>query len=248
MKLLLVLASTALAAWHKPLPGHFSLLARDFNGNCTARNTCSDCYGPGNIICDNAGCFNPKKWEQCCKNGFTCVAKDNSCCGDMGTGTPGTDGLIPFPTASSTASTDDTITCTRHQTNEECCTQNGRYPSLKWCSGSYPNQFCYNPKEQTCCSEGTVCFGEGCCGLVSASAITPDPALATALPGANNGSVSVSTWGMGATSATLGSSSAIATATATGHSSPSHSTNAALATGINGVLMGAGVIMAGLGL
>ncbi|KAF7161388.1 hypothetical protein CNMCM5623_007002 [Aspergillus felis] len=163
-----------------------------------------------------------------------------------GIGTPGTDGLLPFPTTSSTASTDDAIICTRQQTNEECCTQNGRYPSLKWCSGSYPNQFCYNPKEQTCCSEGTVCSGEGCCDLVSASAITPDPALATALPGGNKGSVSVSTWGMGTTSATLGAGSAIATATATGKSSPSHSTNAALVTGINGVLMGAGVIVAGL--
>jgi hypothetical protein len=73
MKLLLLLASTALAAWHKPLPGHFSLLARDVNGNCTAKNTCSDCYGPGNIICDNAGCFNPNKGERCCKDGCTCL-------------------------------------------------------------------------------------------------------------------------------------------------------------------------------
>jgi hypothetical protein len=69
MKLFLLLASTALATWHKPLPGHASLLSRDTTGNCTAKNTCSDCYGPGNILCDNAGCINPKKWQQCCKGG-----------------------------------------------------------------------------------------------------------------------------------------------------------------------------------
>jgi hypothetical protein len=69
MKLFLLLASTALATWHKPLAGHASLLSRDTTGNCTAKNTCSDCYGPGNILCDNAGCINPKKWQQCCKGG-----------------------------------------------------------------------------------------------------------------------------------------------------------------------------------
>jgi hypothetical protein len=53
---------------------------------------------------------------------------------------------------------------------------------------------------------------------------------------------------MGTTSIKMGAESAVATATATGNSSPSQSKNAALATGINGVLMGAGVIMAGLGL
>ncbi|RHZ43375.1 uncharacterized protein CDV56_102058, partial [Aspergillus thermomutatus] len=236
MKLLLLLASTALATWHKPLPGQFSLLARDSNGNCTAKNTCSDCYGAGNILCDNAGCFNPNKGEQC----YTCVAKDNSCCDTLGTGTPGTDGLLPLPTGSASASSTsgifDTIICTPEQTNEECCSQSGLYPSLKWCYGSYPDQMCYNPKHQICCSEGTVCFGEGCCDLVSASAITPDPVRATALPD-GTGSVSASTWGLG-TSQTMAGMSATATATATGNPAtssptPSQRTNAALATGIN---------------
>ncbi|KAF7133834.1 hypothetical protein CNMCM5793_005246 [Aspergillus hiratsukae] len=251
MKLLLLLASTALATWHKPLPGHASLLSRDtdFNGDCTINTTCSECFGPGNIVCDNAGCFNPNKGEQCCKDGFYCVAKDNSCCGDIpGPGTPGPDGVVPWLAASpsSTAGT-DTITCTPQQTNEECCSQNGRYPSLKWCSGSYPNQVCYNPKHQICCSEGTVCYGEGCCDLVSASAITPDPTLAAASPGGNNGSAASSTWGSGA-SQTAGATDSAIIATATVPSIPSQSTNAALATQINGVLMGVGVVMAGLGL
>ncbi|KAH2307168.1 hypothetical protein KXV47_007404 [Aspergillus fumigatus] len=97
--------------------------------------------------------------------------------------------------------------------------------------------------------------GEDCLGLCSsgvknqfsrgggASAITPDPALATALPGGNNGTVSVSasTQGLGTASVMFGfwlyyycdCNRVVETR-------PDQSTNAALGTGISGALMGVG--------
>ncbi|KAF7593540.1 hypothetical protein BBP40_011268 [Aspergillus hancockii] len=159
---ILFLASHTLATWHKPLPAHqshnFNHLISWDSGNCTVNTTCSECYGAGNIFCDNAGRFNPECGKQCCKDGYSCVAWDNSCCQPLGTGTSGTDGVVPRPsaTASSTTSQLTTISCTAEQTNDECCSQNGLY-SLRWCVGEYPNQECYNPKRQTCCSDGAVC-------------------------------------------------------------------------------------------
>lgn len=50
---------------------------------CTASDTCSECFGLGYVLCDDAGCFNPDDGEQCCKGGGMCVGRDDSCCEDV---------------------------------------------------------------------------------------------------------------------------------------------------------------------
>jgi hypothetical protein len=74
----LLYASFAFANWHKPLPGHRSLVghgglvARQVDGggpNCTEDSTCGECFGAGNVLCNNAGCFDPSEGQQCCKDG-----------------------------------------------------------------------------------------------------------------------------------------------------------------------------------
>lgn len=120
-----------------------------------------------------------------------CVAKNNSCCSPLvrwslpapvaghkiispqGPGKTGTDG-VPLPTDSVTATATGSLsapspsasgwTCTRADSGEQCCQRGGSF--LHWCSGSFPNNRCYNPSSQTCCSEGTVCEGENCCDIV----------------------------------------------------------------------------------
>jgi hypothetical protein len=70
-------------------------------GNCSSTDTCSECYGPGNVICSYIACFDPSTYEQCCADasGFSpmqekpsrmltffggfCVAANNSCCGSI---------------------------------------------------------------------------------------------------------------------------------------------------------------------
>jgi hypothetical protein len=75
-------------------------------------------------------------------------------------GTPAITANIPQPTSTSVTS----FECNEEQTGEECCQQGGS--NLHWCSGSFPNQFCYNSESQICCSNGIVCDGAGCCALV----------------------------------------------------------------------------------
>ncbi|KAL4895554.1 hypothetical protein BDV59DRAFT_200187 [Aspergillus ambiguus] len=162
--------TAALASAHldQRIPGYeLALLGRDLGGNCTRSSTCDECFGDGNVVCDNAGCFNPHAAEQCCKNGNICVAKDNSCCDSLGgSGVTGTSGAVPTATATSTASLPESSawTCKRFQSNEDCCQGGG--PDMHWCSGDYPNTVCYNSTLQICCSQGTVCEGKGCCDLV----------------------------------------------------------------------------------
>ncbi|KAF9891017.1 hypothetical protein FE257_005274 [Aspergillus nanangensis] len=187
--LLLLSAPLTLAQGLQSLTSNY-LFARQ-SEDCSIESTCSECFGAGNVLCDNAGCFNPHKGEQCCAGGYVCVAKSNSCCQDFGPGTTGKDGVVPPP--SSTTSGDPPLatswTCTGKMTNEECC-QAGN-PSLQWCSGQWPGIFCYNPKYQVCCSEGTVCMGgKDCCDLVSASAVTPGPSDATKMPSSSTSAMS----------------------------------------------------------
>ncbi|KAB8067822.1 hypothetical protein BDV29DRAFT_196143 [Aspergillus leporis] len=250
---ILFLTGHTLAIWHKSLPVHeshnFNNLIQRESGNCTINTTCSECYGSGNILCDNAGCFNPDAGEQCCKGGYSCAAWDNSCCESLGTGTPGTDGVVPLAsaTASSTGGQLTTITCTIDQTNDECCSQNGHY-SLRWCAGVYPNQECYNPKRQTCCSDGTVCMGERCCDIVVCFndlltlPITPNPAEATALPSSRHSS-SKST----ATTGSKAEATETATNTPGNAATPSPSGNGATKVIINNrTSLGVAVVMVGL--
>ncbi|KLJ13023.1 hypothetical protein EMPG_12008 [Blastomyces silverae] len=107
-----------------------------------------------------------------------CVAKDNSCCDDFGgPGVTGTADGTPLPTSLYTPSHTPTGTpfsfdCYRGESGEKCCSKS---QGLIYCpsSGEFPNIKCYHPTEQICCSDGTVCSGEGCCDLVNASPITP---------------------------------------------------------------------------
>ncbi|OJD17313.1 hypothetical protein AJ78_02601 [Emergomyces pasteurianus Ep9510] len=107
-----------------------------------------------------------------------CVAKDNSCCDDFGgPGVTATTDGTPLPTSLYTPSYTPTGTphsydCYRHESGEQCCAKSD---GLIYCpaSGDFPNIKCYHPTEQICCSDGTVCSGDGCCDLVNASQITP---------------------------------------------------------------------------
>jgi hypothetical protein len=68
---------------------------------CTSHSTCAECYGKGYVVCDTIGCFNPDKFQQCCKDACEsvlssrllrgtdnrvstalCVGKTNKCCSD----------------------------------------------------------------------------------------------------------------------------------------------------------------------
>ncbi|GLI77795.1 hypothetical protein PoHVEF18_006089 [Penicillium ochrochloron] len=82
--LLLCSANLAFATLHKPLPGHRLLAGHDDDGlvarqitidggsNCTMESSCSECYGAGNVLCSNAGCFDPSQGQQCCADGWCC--------------------------------------------------------------------------------------------------------------------------------------------------------------------------------
>lgn len=41
----------------------------DGGNDCTIESTCSECYGAGNVLCSNAGCFDPSQGQQCCADG-----------------------------------------------------------------------------------------------------------------------------------------------------------------------------------
>lgn len=180
-------------AWQNLLPHQpvAALLGRQ-DGECTIQSTCAQCFGEGSVICDNIGCYNPNKHEQCCSGAcmppsfilpysYThkrvqaanevataiCVGKDNSCCSAWGgPGVSGTAG-VPNATAAETApaptTSDVSWECTRLDSGEQCC-QRAPIP-LHWCSGDYPSQRCYNPKNQFCCTDGTVCDEKDCCAL-----------------------------------------------------------------------------------
>ncbi|EGC47965.1 conserved hypothetical protein [Histoplasma capsulatum var. duboisii H88] len=140
--------------------------------------TCTECFGSGYVICSSIGCFNPERGQQCCADAVICVAKDNSCCDDFGgPGVTGTADGTPLPTSLYTPSHTPTGTpfsfeCHRGESGEKCCAKSR---GLIYCpaSGEFPNIRCYHPTAEICCSDGTVCSGEGCCDLVNASPITP---------------------------------------------------------------------------
>jgi hypothetical protein len=84
-----------------PLEARSNLNSRQYiGGNCSSTETCSECYGPGNVICSYIACFNPGAHEQCCADASEfslikqrpqhaklslgyCVAANNSCCGSV---------------------------------------------------------------------------------------------------------------------------------------------------------------------
>lgn len=41
----------------------------DGGTDCTEESSCSECYGSGYVLCDNAGCFDPSQGQECCKGG-----------------------------------------------------------------------------------------------------------------------------------------------------------------------------------
>ncbi|KAL1845919.1 hypothetical protein VTK73DRAFT_415 [Phialemonium thermophilum] len=157
------------------------LLARQ-DGECTIHSTCSECFGAGNIVCDHVGCFNPDAHEQCCAGAAICVAKDNSCCRDLGgpgvTGKAGAPDATPTFASTAGAPSVTSWSCTADETGEECC-QKAPVP-LHWCSGQFPQQRCYNSDSQFCCTDGTVCDGSGCCDLFKATTTNPYTAATTA--------------------------------------------------------------------
>ncbi|AEO70733.1 uncharacterized protein THITE_2057735 [Thermothielavioides terrestris NRRL 8126] len=143
------------------------LHGRQDENDCTIHSTCDQCFGEGYIICDTMGCFNPDKHEQCCSEAYVCIGKDNSCCSAWGgpgiTGTAGVPNVTAALTETAPAPTVSSWSCTRFDSGEACC-QRAPIP-LHWCSGDFPNQRCYNPENQFCCTDGTVCDEAGCCEL-----------------------------------------------------------------------------------
>ncbi|KAL4756779.1 uncharacterized protein BDW70DRAFT_153903 [Aspergillus foveolatus] len=127
------------------------------------------CFGFGYVLCDNSGCFNPDDGEQCCKGGYMCVGRDDSCCPN-GPGEPGEDGTITYPSDTSLEEDEDkdeeytSWTCDTTMTGEECCSGGG--PDIHWCTGEYPSVTCYNSTRETCCEDGHFCEGEDCCDIV----------------------------------------------------------------------------------
>ncbi|OAX82650.1 hypothetical protein ACJ72_02996 [Emergomyces africanus] len=172
LSFLIASSSGVLAVEKKLLPRQL-----DVDPRLTCK-TCTECFGPGYVICSKIGCFNPDMGQQCCADAAICVAKDNSCCDDFGgPGVTATTDGTPLPTSLYTPSHTPTGTpfsfeCYRHESGEQCCSKSD---GLIYCpaSGDFPNIKCYHPTEQICCSEGTVCSGDGCCDLVNASQITP---------------------------------------------------------------------------
>lgn len=69
---LVLLSSSGLSvAWGAPgFEESGPLLRRqESDGDCSSSDTCSQCYGPGNVICSYISCFNPSQHEQCCGDG-----------------------------------------------------------------------------------------------------------------------------------------------------------------------------------
>ncbi|PVH69082.1 hypothetical protein DL98DRAFT_522386 [Cadophora sp. DSE1049] len=148
------------------------LAARVLSGDAT----CAETWGTGSIICSLYNCFNPTLGEQCCGGGYNCVGSDNSCCGTLGPGVTGTDGVPATSTLATPitppGSSSTSWTCSSGDSGEECCQRLSS--SQHWCSGSYPNFLCYNPDSQSCCSDGSRCLRDNCCELVGATAVTPN--------------------------------------------------------------------------
>jgi len=100
--LLIGIASADLA--RKPLGIDNSRLMARQTQVCTKATTCSQCFGPGNVLCSRNSCFNPSAGEQCCANGNYCIGPDTSCCRSMGgAGITGSDG-VPGSTAAVSSS------------------------------------------------------------------------------------------------------------------------------------------------
>jgi hypothetical protein len=191
------------------------LFGRQFINDCSIRSTCSDCFGDGYVVCDKIGCFNPEIHQQCCSIARICVAKDNSCCEDWGgpgeTGTSGVPNVRARPTPTETSY----YTCSRWDSGEDCC-QRAQIP-MHWCSGDFPNFFCYNDKNQFCCTDGTVCDQEGCCDLFDASTTHPWASGATSTPTPNAAQTTAATGSIteAPTSAATSSTDAPESSTAT---------------------------------
>ncbi|KAF2458662.1 hypothetical protein BDY21DRAFT_362887 [Lineolata rhizophorae] len=183
------------------------LLARQ-DMYCYTDDTCSGCFGEGNVLCTEDTCYNPSDGEQCCADGSYCVGATDSCCGFIG-GNPspiGTDGVpgatsdafdfssfvLTVTTTESSSDFDFTATatgtaatsqpsnwdCYTDDTDEECCERGGS--QWHWCSGGWPQRLCYRPSEgEVCCSDGNSCdTGPSCCADFGATAITPSPTTA----------------------------------------------------------------------
>ncbi|KAL4777793.1 hypothetical protein BDW60DRAFT_202672 [Aspergillus nidulans var. acristatus] len=179
----LQVATIASAQTHRLFPGMHvesigELIPRrlfDNASECTIRDTCGECFGFGYVLCDKSGCFNPDDGEQCCKGGYMCVGRDDSCCLN-GPGEPGEDGTITYPSDTSLEEDEGedeytSWTCDTTMTGEECCSGGG--PDIHWCTGEYPSVTCYNSTRETCCEDGHFCEGEDCCDIVDSTPTTP---------------------------------------------------------------------------
>jgi len=169
---------------------------------CTSSDSCEICFGPGNVPCTIDTCYNPSGGEQCCADGTYCVADTNACC-DAGPGpslgtsietatgfdsTPSATDSFPTAFFSETATQTESAPsasasswdCMSGDTDEECCERGGS--EWRWCSGGWPNRYCYRPSEgEVCCSDGSTCnTGPNCCAAFGAFATTPVPTSAAA--------------------------------------------------------------------
>ncbi|KAK3898379.1 hypothetical protein C8A05DRAFT_19026 [Staphylotrichum tortipilum] len=246
--LYLLAAGSATAALQRLVPNagavsHAALFGRQAD-ECTSHSTCAECYGKGYVVCDTIGCFNPDKFQQCCKDASLCVGKTNKCCSDWGgagvTGKAGVPNVTarPLPTATDTVS----YTCSRSDKGEECC-QRAPTP-LHWCSGEFPYFACYNSKNQFCCTDGTVCDEEGCCDLFSAKVTNP---WSTASTKAATSTVGTGTTGP-VTPAASSTGGGVSAATGTPSNVASSSSTAGASIGKDGGLVAMGVAGFGLGM
>ncbi|KAH6683851.1 hypothetical protein B0J14DRAFT_571571 [Halenospora varia] len=88
----LIFVGLVSAEWEKFPAGKQSAAARGLLADRECR-TCAECWGVGSIVCSLYNCFNPTLGEQCCGSGYNCVGPDNSCCGHLGPGVTGSDGV-----------------------------------------------------------------------------------------------------------------------------------------------------------
>ncbi|KFY41273.1 hypothetical protein V494_03094 [Pseudogymnoascus sp. VKM F-4513 (FW-928)] len=148
LSLLAALLPLAVAVVTKLQPGYSpngGLLAA--RDGCTRHSTCAECYGDGYV-------GGPGK-----------------------TGHAGVPDPLPtdfeFPTQTGYGP-GAVVTCSAsnelHNDGFDCCK---RY-NATW-SFCPKSAGCYLPSQQTCCTDGSVCEGEECCGLVDAKATTPFP-------------------------------------------------------------------------
>ncbi|TKA72545.1 hypothetical protein B0A49_07117 [Cryomyces minteri] len=119
-----------------------------------------------------------------------CVGPDTSCCGTLGAGVTGSDGVpgatSTVPSSSSTLQASATLTapasgatntdCAPTDTGDECCARLGGGNVLcgVTSAGTHIMFHCYDPSAgEECCSNLERCVGAGCCGTLGVGVFVP---------------------------------------------------------------------------